>query len=89
MVDVPDSVSEITPWAALDAGDSWDFHRSRSPVCPHCARECRIDHEEWWHLYEEGEQEVACPQCDGKFTVSTAVEYRFSTDEQERSDGIR
>lgn len=68
---------------ALHDGDSWDFRYNKEPICPHCGHECRIDSNEWYQLYEEGEQDVECPLCDAQFTVSTHVEYRFSTDEQE------
>lgn len=68
---------------ALKSGDSFDFRWNKHPVCPHCGHEARIEHNEWWQLFEEGEQDVECPLCDRRFTVSTHVEYRFSTDEQE------
>lgn len=73
---------DVEPLAALKSGDGWDFRYNKEPKCPHCAHDCRISHNEWWQLYEEGEQQVECPICDHEFTVSTSVEYRFSTDEQ-------
>lgn len=56
------------------------------PKCPHCGHVCDISEESWYRLYEEGEHQVACPSCDGDFTVSTRVSYSFSTDEQNEDD---
>lgn len=72
----------VEPLAALKAGDDWDFRYNKHPKCPHCDHDCSITDNEWWQLYEEGEQQVECPICELEFTVSTSVEYRFSTDEQ-------
>ena len=70
----------IEPLAALAAGHDWDFRHNKNPKCPHCATDCKISEQEWWQLFEEGEHEVECPICERDFTVSTSVEYRFSTD---------
>lgn len=64
-----------------------EFWRADQPKCPHCGESCDISDNDWWRLYEEGEHEVSCPHCDGDFTVSTAVSYSFSTDEQEDDEG--
>jgi hypothetical protein len=58
------------------------YWASHEPKCPHCGELCRISHNDWWRLYEEGEHEVTCPHCDGDFTVHTRVSYSFSTDKQ-------
>ena len=84
MSDDHDVAREAAPkWTALEAGDSWDFRWNKDPKCPSCGAEARVSDQEWWHLYEEGEHTVECPICERAFMVSTAVEYRFSTDEQE------
>lgn len=57
-----------------------------NPKCPHCGAVCSVNDNEWWSLYEEGEHEVCCPNCDGDFAVSTSVSYSFSTDEQADED---
>lgn len=77
---------EVKKWAALDNGHAMDFRWERNPVCPHCRHVCSVHDEEWWHLYDEGEHDVECPICEHAFVVSTSVEYRFCTDEQEREE---
>lgn len=59
------------------------FWGADQPKCPHCGAELDIGENDWWRLYEEGEHEVACPLCDGDFTVTTRVSYSFSTENQE------
>jgi hypothetical protein len=68
---------------ALKEGDSFDFFGNKNPKCPHCGVEIAVDANDWWRLYEEGEHEVECPECDESFSVSTRVSYSFSTDSQE------
>lgn len=60
-----------------------DYWSNKDPRCPHCGTECDVSKQEWWKLYEEGEHDVTCPHCYEDFTVTTRVQYSFSTDEQE------
>jgi transposase-like protein len=73
------------PFAALKAepASSLEFWGNKKPRCPHCGESHSVSENEWWRLYEEGEHEVTCPDCDGDFTVSTSVTYSFSTEQQE------
>jgi uncharacterized Zn-finger protein len=73
---------DVRPLEALTLCNSWDFRANKNPKCPHCGTDCAINDLEWWQLYEEGEHEVECPVCELEFTVSTAVQHSFSTDEQ-------
>lgn len=59
------------------------FWGADNPKCPHCGEVCDISDNDWWKLYEEGEHDVCCPQCDEDFKVSTRVTYSFSTEHQE------
>lgn len=76
-------MAEASRLAALNDRGSCDFSYEKNPRCPHCGETCRIEDQEWWHLFDEGEHEVECPHCDLQFTVSTRVTHHFSTDEQE------
>jgi hypothetical protein len=67
---------------ADDPIDRLTFWRNDEPVCPHCGATISIDRAEWYDIYQEGEHEKECTVCDGAFTISTHVEYKFSTDEQ-------
>jgi transposase-like protein len=77
-------------FSALDACSDYverlKFWANDNPVCPHCGETFSVDNHEWWSLYEEGEHEITCPDCDWDFQVTTRVSYTFSTDNQERDD---
>lgn len=68
---------------ALERGDRMDFWGNDDPKCPHCGQCASVSDNEWWRLYEEGEHEVTCPECELDFTVSTRVSYSFNTDNQD------
>ena len=68
---------------ALKSGDRLDFMLNDEPSCPHCGYTYRINDNDAWSLYEEGEHEVECPTCELEFTVYTHVRHSFSTDVQE------
>jgi len=73
----------------LAAKSSLDFWGTRSPLCPHCGAEVDISANDLYRIYEEGEHEISCPDCDEDFMVSTRVHFTFSTDEQEGLDAAR
>lgn len=50
--------------------------------CPHCGTISNPSDHEMYELYEEGEHDVSCPQCDESFEVSTAVSYTFTSPER-------
>lgn len=68
---------------ALNEGDRLDFLGNDSPKCPHCGRVIDVAASDLYRIYEEGEHEVDCPECDNPFMVSTKVYFSFSTDWQE------
>lgn len=72
--------------AEADGAQWQNFLLMKEPVCPHCGSEYVISEHEAWRMYEEGEHEGTCGTCDRDFTVSTRVEYRFSTDNQPDED---
>lgn len=65
-------------------GDEWrDFCAMDNPRCPHCGAVYVISKHDAWRMYEEGEHEGTCGECDLDFKVRTRVAYSFSTDEQD------
>lgn len=52
-------------------------HRLRCPKCEH-VWPVTCD-ESTYRLYEDGEHETCCPQCEHAFTISTRVEYHFTS----------
>lgn len=69
--------------ACKDTADRIAFFANDQPKCPHCGDECDVSENDWWHLYEEGEHDVTCPNCEHDFTVYTRVSYTFSTEHQD------
>lgn len=65
-----------------DDGDCCEFWGNDEPKCPHCGANCPVSENEWYELYEEGEHEVTCPDCDMDFIVSTNVSFSFTTQDQ-------
>lgn len=55
------------------------FTHNEKPKCPHCGY-VFIDLTDYGEIYEDGEHELECPDCDLTFDVSTHVEVSFSTD---------
>lgn len=53
-----------------------------NPVCPYCDELIDIGEYDLFHLYEEGEHEIDCPNCEKEVRVYTRVKYSFDTDEQ-------
>lgn len=73
-------------FAALEAGNSFDFCANSDPKCPHCGDDFDIRENEAWFLYDENEtHEIECPSCELKFSVNASANWSFSTDEQEDS----
>jgi len=71
-------------FAALLAGDWYQFTGNKQPKCPHCGDDFDIKAEEEWRLYDENiTHDVTCPSCDLEFQVSSIASWLFSTDEQE------
>jgi DNA-directed RNA polymerase subunit RPC12/RpoP len=51
--------------------------------CPACGETDRVEDFEDGDLYEEGEHEVTCHACDHDYTVSTMVQYTFTSPARE------
>lgn len=66
----------------LDALNRLLYIANRLPVCPHCDEEIDVGDNDLYRIYEEGEHQVDCPQCDQPFMVSTRISHSFSTDKQ-------
>jgi len=79
------SATPAEPFAALkrEPAGSLEFWGNKQPKCPHCGHEVGISKNDLWRLYEEGEHELECPDCEGAFIVWTRVSYSFDTDSQE------
>ena len=72
---------------ALKNSEVHEFCNNSEPKCPHCGVICPIDVNDWYHLFDDGDDhEVVCPECDGIFTVYTQATYTFSTNNQEDYD---
>lgn len=52
--------------------------------CPHCAWIRGVDED--YHLYEEGEQEVCCYECNKSFEVSVRATYTFTSPALEKEE---
>lgn len=81
-----------TPLQALnDAGAfGWrQFFATDKPVCPHCGTEHDISESGTYRLYEEGEHNISCENCDLDFVVKTSVVCSFSTDDQPEQQETR
>jgi len=70
---------------AQDAGWNLEFFANEQPKCPHCGASHDISQSGTYRLYEEGEHELTCGDCDRDFKVQTRVSYSFSTDEQDEA----
>ena len=68
---------------SIEEGDP-DTFSSDYVVCPYCGAaisdEDLIDYPE---LYEDGEHEISCIECDKKFKVDTSVSYSWETHKME------
>jgi uncharacterized Zn-finger protein len=50
-----------------------------NPVCPHCQQIINIDEFEFYHFYNEDEQETTCPYCEKDFMVVGNAKWTFTT----------
>lgn len=50
--------------------------------CPYCGEEYEQDVDDY-ELYNEGETELVCPECDKLFVVEVSVSYSYATKRQE------
>lgn len=49
--------------------------------CPYCRFEMNVNDGDLWEdgIFEEGDHEVFCVECDKKFTFTTAVSYTYKS----------
>lgn len=59
--------------------DSGEITHHSSFRCPYCHHTSTVSDSEQYELYEEGEHEVGCSNCNKDFTVSTAIQYTFTS----------
>lgn len=83
MGEAPERFAALKKAKELDRHLPEGYWGAHNPKCPHCGKVCDLGGNDWWHLCEEGEHEVTCPECDDEFTVSTRVSFSFSTNNQD------
>jgi len=47
--------------------------------CPTCSHQQEIDTYDDYSVYEEGEHEVMCNNCEEEYTISTSITYTFKS----------
>ena len=50
--------------------------------CPACGHSWKVGDNDDYDLYEDGEHEVSCSNCNHDFQVTTHVSYRFESPER-------
>ena len=51
-------------------------------ICPYCgyAMETNVNYEDLSEIYEEGDHDVECPECEKCFRLTTSVSYSWETE---------
>ena len=62
-----------------DIGKPEELSHSQYFRCPKCGHFNDPGYTENYKLFEDGEHEVGCGECDHDFTVSTSVSYDFTS----------
>lgn len=62
--------------------DRLNYMCNLDPICPHCDAEIDVSGCELYQLYDSGEHEITCPECEKTFLVVTEIQHLFSTDKQ-------
>lgn len=54
-------------------------------ICPYCGNgmETNCGYEDFPEIYEEGDHEIKCPECEKLFILSTSVSYSWETEKAE------
>jgi hypothetical protein len=55
--------------------------------CPKCGYHWKVGDSDDYELYEDGEHEVSCAECNTDFTVTTYVSYSFVSPARNNSRG--
>ena len=58
--------------------------------CPHCGKITKVDDLAEYGIYEEGELEMNCEECEKEFTVQVQVSYSYTSPEriQRKNDNV-
>ncbi len=73
---IQDSINEAEPDEKVDTF-STDY-----VVCPYCGNgmETDLGYEDFPEIYEEGDHEIECPECENTFILNTSVSYSWETE---------
>lgn len=57
-------------------------------ICPYCGTgiETNYGYEDFPELYEEGEHEIDCPECEKTFIMETSISYYYETRKVEEDE---
>lgn len=58
-------------------------------ICPYCgaAMETNLGYEDFPEIYEEGDHELECEECEKTFILNTHVSYSWETEKKKDGDG--
>ncbi|MBR1738310.1 MAG: hypothetical protein IJ736_15110 [Firmicutes bacterium] len=68
-------------YANAEEGETFDTWSDEFVICPHCgyADPTEWGFEDFPEIYEDGEHEVECPECEKKFVLETHISYFYKT----------
>lgn len=72
--------------AIRDGEEDADTFSSDFVICPYCgnALETCYGYEEFPEIYEDGDHEIECPECEKTFILETTISYYYETRRSER-----
>lgn len=61
--------------------EEFDTSSTEFVICPHCGYAIPTDlgYEDFPEIYEEGEHELDCPECEKKLILETQISYFYET----------
>ena len=67
----------------IDSGN-WEIS-SYAIICPCCGYKKSVDYEMCFgdscpNVYEEGEEEITCPECKHRFKLTKEIEWNYTTE---------
>lgn len=67
--------------AIKEGEEDVDTGSSDYVICPYCgeAIETCYGYEDFPELYEEGDNEIECPECEKTFIMNTSISYYYET----------
>lgn len=68
-----------------EEGETFDTWSDEFVICPHCGYAIPTDlgYEDFPEIYEDGDHEIDCPECEKTFVLETAVSYSWETKKKE------